>query len=103
MTEILTRASCDLAIVQAMLPSLRTSLAQRALGALGLTRSFLLLEDDYDVDWEVDGRNESLRSADIQPCVAAQAREGGFSFPRRTCQRAGFKADRPARRAVGGS
>jgi hypothetical protein len=28
--------------------------AQRALGALRLTRSFLLLEDDYDVDWEVD-------------------------------------------------
>ena len=29
-------------------------LAQRTLGALRLTRSFLLLEDDYDVDWEVD-------------------------------------------------
>jgi hypothetical protein len=38
-----------------MFPSSRTSrLAQRALGALRLTRSFLLLEDDYDVDWEVD-------------------------------------------------
>jgi len=49
---------------QALLPyehmfsSLRTSpLAQRALGALDLARSFLMLEDDYDVDWEVD-RNE---------------------------------------------
>jgi hypothetical protein len=31
-----------------------SSLAQRTLGALRLTRSFLLLEDDYDVDWEVD-------------------------------------------------
>ncbi len=30
------------------------ALAQRTLGALRLTRSFLLLEDDYDVDWEVD-------------------------------------------------
>jgi hypothetical protein len=29
-------------------------LAQRTLGALRLTRSFLMLEDDYDVDWEVD-------------------------------------------------
>ena len=39
-----------------MFSSLRTStLAQRALGALELTRSFLLLEDDYAVDWEVDG------------------------------------------------
>jgi hypothetical protein len=38
-----------------MFPSTRTStLAQRALGALRLTRSFLLLEDDREVDWEVD-------------------------------------------------
>src|SRR5664280_3522333 len=46
-----------------MFPSSRTStLAQRALGALRLTRSFLLLEDDYDVDWEVD-RDEALTQA----------------------------------------
>jgi hypothetical protein len=31
-----------------------SKLAQRTLDALRLTRSFLLLEDDYDVDWEVD-------------------------------------------------
>jgi hypothetical protein len=37
-----------------MFPSARTStIAQRALGAARLARSFLLLEDDYDVDWEV--------------------------------------------------
>ena len=35
-------------------PTRTSALAQRALGALRLTRSFLLLEDDYDVDWEVD-------------------------------------------------
>jgi hypothetical protein len=29
-------------------------LARRIFGALGTIRSFLLLEDDYDVDWEVD-------------------------------------------------
>ncbi len=41
-----------------MFSSLRTSpLAQRTLGALDLARSFLMLEDDYGVDWEVD-RNE---------------------------------------------
>jgi hypothetical protein len=41
-------------------PSSRTSrLTQRALGALRLTRSFLLLEDDYDVDWEVDPNEHS--------------------------------------------
>ncbi|HEX3691853.1 MAG TPA: hypothetical protein VHU13_00800 [Solirubrobacteraceae bacterium] len=28
--------------------------ASRLIGALRLIRSFLLLEDDYDVDWEVD-------------------------------------------------
>jgi hypothetical protein len=44
-----------------MFPFARTSLLrQRALGALGLLRSFLLLEDDYDVDWEVD-REERLK------------------------------------------
>ena len=38
-----------------MFPSSRTStLARHTLGALRLARSFLLLEDDYDVDWEVD-------------------------------------------------
>jgi hypothetical protein len=38
-----------------MFPSLRTSVpVQRALAALRLTRSFLTLEDDYEVDWEVD-------------------------------------------------
>jgi hypothetical protein len=43
-----------------MFPSSRTStLARHTLGALRLARSFLLLEDDYDVDWEVD-RNEPI-------------------------------------------
>jgi hypothetical protein len=41
-----------------MFPSSNTPLApppaQRLVGALRLIRSFLLLEDDYDVDWEVD-------------------------------------------------
>ena len=35
-------------------PSQNPTLARRVLGAVRLTRSFLLLEDDYDVDWEVD-------------------------------------------------
>ncbi len=38
-----------------MFPPPRTSkLAQRALGALRVAHSFLLLEDDHEVDWEVD-------------------------------------------------
>jgi hypothetical protein len=34
--------------------------AQRALDALAPVRSFLLLEDDSDVDWEVDGEELTL-------------------------------------------
>ncbi len=34
-----------------------SKLAQRALGAVRVARSFLLLEDDYEVDWEV-GQDE---------------------------------------------
>jgi hypothetical protein len=37
-----------------MFPPRTSTLGQRALGALGLVRSFLLLEDDCRVDWEVD-------------------------------------------------
>jgi hypothetical protein len=48
-----------------MFPQARTStLAQRALDALRLTRSFLLLEDGHDVDWEVD---QSEHSQAIHP------------------------------------
>jgi hypothetical protein len=43
-----------------MFPPTRTStIRQRALGALGLARSFLLLEDDTAVDWEV-GQDERV-------------------------------------------
>jgi len=45
-----------------MFPSSSSSLARRALDALRLTRSFLTLEDDYSVDWEVD-RDEPSREA----------------------------------------
>jgi hypothetical protein len=34
-------------------------LTQHALAAAGLIRSFLLLEDDLGVDWEVDGQEDS--------------------------------------------
>jgi hypothetical protein len=37
-----------------MFPRGTSTLGQRAFGALGLVRSFLLLEDDCRVDWEVD-------------------------------------------------
>jgi hypothetical protein len=43
-------------------PTRKRTLAQRTAGALRLARSFLLLEDDYEVDWEVD-ENELGQSA----------------------------------------
>ncbi len=69
-----------------MFATARTSkLAQRTLGALRLTHSFLTLEDDYDVDWEVD-RDEiqtqahphraSLRGPGRRSRRAAQRRSG---------------------------
>jgi len=62
-----------------MFPSSRTStLARRALGALRLTRSFLLLEDDYSVDWEVDWDEPS-----------------GEAHPHRVPLRKGFVRRRP--------
>jgi hypothetical protein len=47
------RPKSDLSYEQ-MFPSSHRPLARRALDALRLTRSFLMLEDDYSVDWEVD-------------------------------------------------
>ncbi|HTA31823.1 MAG TPA: hypothetical protein VK721_00205 [Solirubrobacteraceae bacterium] len=41
-------------------PAPTSKLAQRTLGALRVARSFLLLEDDYSVDWEV-GQVECAR------------------------------------------
>jgi hypothetical protein len=38
-------------------PTRTSTIKQRTLGALGLARSFLLLEDDSAVDWEV-GQDE---------------------------------------------
>ncbi len=68
-----------------MFSSRRTStLRRRTLGALGLLRSFLLLEDDYEVDWEV-GQDE-LSEVD---------------HPHRAALRARMLVDRPAHRRPG--
>jgi hypothetical protein len=55
-----------------------SKLTQRALGALRTASSFLLLEDDYDVDWEV-----------------GQDQLGHVSHPHRAPLRAGFARRRP--------
>jgi len=62
-----------------MFPSANSSLARRALDALRLTRSFLTLEDDYAVDWEVD-RDEPSREAPHPHRVPLR---GGFVRRRR--------------------
>jgi hypothetical protein len=73
-----------------MFPSTKNSkLAQRTLGALRLTRSFLLLEDDYGVDWEVD-RDEPV--AQIHPHRAPL--RGRTSSERAASRRAGQPAPR---------
>jgi hypothetical protein len=73
-----------------MFPSTNNSkLAQRTLGALRLTRSFLLLEDDHDVDWEVD-RDEPV--GQIHPHRVPL--RGRMSRDRAASRRAGQPAPR---------
>jgi hypothetical protein len=63
-----------------------SKLAQRTLGALRLTRSFLLLEDDYDVDWEVDRDEDQTQ---IHPHRASLRGPGRRSRSARERRRAG--------------
>ena len=64
--------------------------ARHTLGAVRLIRSFLLLEDDYDVDWEVD-RDEQPPAAHPHRTqlrgrgTAAPRRCGGLSQPTHLC------------------
>jgi hypothetical protein len=53
----------------------KRTLAQRTVGALRLVRAFLLLEDDYEVDWEVD-ENDASRSTHLHR-VSLPGRVGG--------------------------
>lgn len=65
----------------------RSSLAQRAFGALDLARSFLLLEDDYEVDWEVD---ENEPTSPVHPhrtplSTSVRRRPGSIVAVRHVC------------------
>jgi hypothetical protein len=93
-TDTYTRSCriCPPAVLsyEQMFPSTRTStLAQRALGALRLTRSFLLLEDDYDVDWEVDliepGRTVHPHRVPLRGRFAANRRPGQPAPTKHVC------------------
>jgi len=67
-----------------MFASAKTStLAQRTLGALRLTRSFLLLEDDYDVDWEVDRNEDLTRTHPHRAPLRGPGRRSRHAAPRR--------------------
>jgi hypothetical protein len=67
----------------------RTSkLAQRALGAVQIARSFLLLEDDYDVDWEVGQDGHGPVSHPHRAPLRGgftQRRAGQLPAPAQTC------------------
>jgi hypothetical protein len=67
-------------------------LARRLLNALRLIRSFLLLEDDYDVDWEVDWDEPYSH----QPSPHRTAREGpSDDHPHRVALRSRLGSRRP--------
>jgi len=90
-----------------MFPSAKTSkLAQRSLGALRLTRSFLMLEDDYDVDWEVDEDEPTQAHPHRVPLresrrwrSASARRPGALAPPDTVCLSPVTPANGPARRA----
>jgi hypothetical protein len=89
-----------------MFSSLRTSqLAQRALGAADLARSFLMLEDDECVDWEVD-RSEPI--APVHPHRAPlrrpsySRRPGAAPVAPQICVSPTFYG-RPATRGIAGA
>ena len=56
-------------------------LAQRALGAVRVARSFLLLEDDYEVDWEVGQDEPATPSIRTERRCAEGARAGARGRP----------------------
>lgn len=56
--------------------------ARRLLGALNLIRSFLLLEDDYDVDWEVD-QDEPIESSSCDSRSSGRTEKGRSDHPHR--------------------
>ncbi len=60
-----------------------SKLAQRSLGALRLTRSFLTLEDDYDVDWEVDGDEHLTQTHPHRAPLRGPGRRSRRSLARR--------------------
>jgi hypothetical protein len=85
-----------------MFPRSTTSpLTRRARNALSLARSFLLLEDDYDVDWEVDRDELGRDRSKIEGISDRPARErAGVRHPHRTTLRgraARVRAGAPAK------
>ncbi len=60
-----------------------SKLAQRTLGALRLTHSFLLLEDDYHVDWEVDRDEELAQTHPHRDALRGPGRRSRRIGPRR--------------------
>jgi hypothetical protein len=71
-------------------------LARRLLGALLTTRSFLLLEDDHDVDWEVDGDEPTGPQArGLRSSTRSEAHGHGGVHPHRMALRSRIGERRP--------
>jgi hypothetical protein len=73
--------------------SIPSPLTRRARSALSLARSFLLLEDDYDVDWEVDQDESGQDRSKIDEISDRPARERRDGV--------GGRDDKPISSAVG--
>ena len=69
-------------------------LARRLLGGLHLIRSFLLLEDDYDVDWEVD-QDEPVEPSQCRWDASERRGLDGRDHPHRLALRSRLGARRP--------
>jgi hypothetical protein len=78
-----------------MFPSTDTPpFARCLLGALQLIRSFLLLEDDYDIDWEVD-QDEPIESPMCGSRLSAENESNRCNHPHRVALRSRLGARRP--------
>jgi hypothetical protein len=68
--------------------------ARRLLGTLHLIRSFLLLEDNYDIDWEVD-QDEPAEPSTCRLRSSGRSEPDRGDHPHRMALRSGLGARRP--------
>jgi hypothetical protein len=87
------RPSCDLQYEHMFSPTDTPLFARRLLGGLRLIRSFLLLEDDYEVDWEVD-QDKPIESPTCASRLSARSESDRSDHPHRMVLRSRLGARR---------